>query len=136
MARVSPENDVTQEAGMPSEVSGADVEAFLTTHTLTVEPGAIPGLRSAFSNALTKLDKQIELALTEVRVRPWAGDGVSQEAAEKFNERAFESGDSALGALTSYQRQLKSAMEALDLVERQYVAMDDDATGLMKQSGC
>jgi hypothetical protein len=136
MVRVSTENDVTQEAGMPSDVSGADVEAFLTTHTLTVEPGAIPSLRSAFSTALTKLDKQIELALTEVRVRPWAGDGVSVEAAEKFNERAFESGDSALSALTNYQRQLKSAMDALDLVEQQYVAMDDDATGLMKQSGC
>jgi hypothetical protein len=136
MARVSTENDVTQEAWMPSEVSGADVEAFLTTHTLTVGPGAIPSLRSAFSTALTKLDKQIELAVTEVRVRPWAGDGVSMEAAEKFNERAFESGDSALSTLTSYQRQLRSAMEALDLVEQQYLATDEDATGLMKQSGC
>ncbi|MET1072590.1 MAG: transcriptional regulator [Umezawaea sp.] len=120
---------------MPSEVSGADVEAFLASHTLSVEQGAIPSLRSAFTSALTKLDQQIELAVTEVRVRPWAGDGVSQEAAEKFNERAFESGDSALGALQSYQQQLVSAMDALDLVEQQYRRMDEDATGLMQQQG-
>jgi hypothetical protein len=121
---------------MPSEgASRADVESFLTSHTLSVDPNAIPSLRSAFSSALAKLDQQIELAVTEVRVRPWAGDGVSVEAAEKFNQRSFSEGDSALGSLQSYQRQLKSAMDALDLVEKQYRAMDQGATELMKQQG-
>jgi hypothetical protein len=121
---------------MPSEgASRADVESFLTSHTLSVDPDAIPSLRSAFSSALAKLDQQIELAVTEVRVRPWAGDGVSAEAAEKFNQRSFSEGDSALGSLQSYQQQLKSAMDALDLVEKQYRAMDQSATELMKQQG-
>lgn len=105
------------------------------SHTLNVEPSAIPGLRSAFAGALTKLDQQIELAITQVRVRPWAGDPVSEDAAEKFNERSLESGDSALTALESYQRQLKAAMDALVIVERQYQSIEDDNTGLMGQQG-
>ncbi|MBB5805969.1 hypothetical protein F4560_005737 [Saccharothrix ecbatanensis] len=100
-----------------------------------MEPSAIPSLRSAFAGALTKLDKEIELAITEVRVRPWAGDPVSREAAEQFNERSLESGDSALTALENYQRQLKSAMDALTLVERQYQSIEEDNTGLMGQQG-
>ncbi|MGM1060314.1 transcriptional regulator [Saccharothrix sp. Mg75] len=100
-----------------------------------MDPSAIPSLRSAFSGALTRLDQQIELAITEVRVRPWAGDPVSQDAAEKFNDRSLESGDSALTALQNYQQQLKSAMDALTLVERQYRSIEEDNTGLMGQQG-
>lgn len=123
---------------MPSEDHGQGADTGSPpplSHTLNVEPGAIPSLRSAFAGALTKLDKQIELAITEVRVRPWAGDPVSAEAAEKFNERSLESGDSALTALENYQRQLKSAMDALNLVEQQYQSIEDDNTGLMGQQG-
>ncbi|MEU4801937.1 transcriptional regulator [Actinosynnema sp. NPDC023587] len=105
------------------------------SHTLNVEPSAIPGLRTAFAGALTRLDQQIELAITEVRVRPWAGDPVSADAAERFNERSLESGDSALNALRDYQRQLKGAMDALTLVEQQYRSIEDDNTGLMEQQG-
>lgn len=109
------------DAGMPS---------------LYVDPHAIPSLRAAFSTALTKLDKQIEMAITEIRVRPWAGDPVSEAAAEKFNERSVESGDSALTALQGYQRQLKSAMDALLQVERQYHVIEGDNTQKMKPGGC
>ncbi len=123
---------------MPSEDHGRGGDTGApppVSHTLNVEPGAIPGLRNAFSGALTKLDEQIELAITEIRVRPWAGDPVSQEAAEQFNERSLESGDSALAALQNYQQQLKSAMDALTVVERQYQSIEDDNTGLMGQQG-
>jgi hypothetical protein len=104
--------------------------------SLYVDPQAIPSLRAAFSTALTKLDKQIEMAITEIRVRPWAGDPVSEEAADKFNERSVESGDSALTALQGYQRQLKSAMDALVQVERQYHVIEGDNTQKMKPGGC
>jgi hypothetical protein len=123
---------------MPSEDNGQGADTGSPpplAHTLNVEPSAIPSLRSAFAGALTKLDKEIELAITEVRVRPWAGDPVSREAAERFNERSLESGDSALTALENYQRQLKSAMDALTLVERQYQSIEEDNTGLMGQQG-
>ncbi|GAA3461292.1 transcriptional regulator [Saccharothrix longispora] len=114
---------------------GADSGSPPLAHTLNVDPSAIPSLRSAFSGALTRLDQQIELAITEVRVRPWAGDPVSKDAAERFNDRSLESGDSALAALQNYQQQLKSAMDALNLVERQYQSIEDDNTGLMGQQG-
>ena len=123
---------------MPAEEHGHGADTGSPpplAHALNVEPSAIPSLRSAFAGALTKLDKQIELAITEVRVRPWAGDPVSRDAAERFNERSLESGDSALIALENYQRQLKSAMDALDLVERQYQSIEEDNTGLMGQQG-
>lgn len=123
---------------MPSEDHGRGADTGSPpplSHTLNVEPSAIPSLRSAFAGALTKLDKQIELAMTEVRVRPWAGDPVSHDAADRFNERSLGSGDSALIALENYQRQLKSAMDALNLVERQYQSIEEDNTGLMGQQG-
>ncbi|NUT51990.1 MAG: transcriptional regulator [Saccharothrix sp.] len=123
---------------MPSEDHGHGADTGSPpplSHTLNVDPSAIPSLRAAFSGALTKLDKQIEMAITEIRVRPWAGDPVSQDAAEKFNERSLESGDSALIALENYQRQLKSAMDALNLVEQQYRSIENDNTGLMGQQG-
>ncbi|MEV8437176.1 transcriptional regulator [Actinosynnema sp. NPDC051121] len=123
---------------MPSEDHGHGADTGSPpplSHTLNVEPEAIPSLRSAFAGALSKLDEQIEMAITEVRVRPWAGDPVSQDAAERFNERSLESGDSALIALENYQRQLKSAMDALTLVEQQYQSIEEDNTGLMGQQG-
>lgn len=103
---------------------------------LNVQPEAIPALRNTFSAALTKLDKQIEMAVTEFRVRPWAGDPVSQEAAEKFNDRSIADSDSALRALLNYQRQLKAAMDNLNQIERQYRTVEGDNTGMMNQSGC
>ncbi|KOV80316.1 hypothetical protein [Nocardia sp. NRRL S-836] len=119
----------------PGGRSGADSSPPVQ-HELNVEPEAIPALRSTFSAALTKLDKQIELAITEFRVRPWAGDPVSAEAAEKFNERSVTDGDSALEALQNYQRQLKTAMDNLNQIERQYRVVEGDNTGLMGKSGC
>ena len=123
---------------MPSEDHGHGADTGSPpplSHTLNVEREAIPSLRSAFAGALSRLDEQIELAITEVRVRPWAGDPVSRDAAERFNERSLESGDSALIALENYQRQLKSAMDALTLVEQQYQSIEEDNTGLMGQQG-
>jgi hypothetical protein len=119
----------------PGGSSGADAVPGVQ-HLLNVEPGSIPTLRKAFSTALTKLDKQIELAVTEFRVRPWAGDPVSAEAAQKFNERSVSDGDSALEALQNYQKQLKSAMDSLDEVERQYRIVEGDNTRLMNKGGC
>lgn len=119
----------------PGGRSGAD-SSPPGQHQLNVEPEAIPALRNTFSNALTKLDKQIELAITEFRVRPWAGDPVSKEAAEKFNERSVTDGDSALQALLNYQRQLKTAMDNLNQIERQYRVVEGDNTGMMNKSGC
>ncbi|SDJ77716.1 hypothetical protein SAMN04488074_103198 [Lentzea albidocapillata subsp. violacea] len=119
----------------PGGRSGADTSPP-GQHELNVEPEAIPALRNTFSAALIKLDKQIEMAITEFRVRPWAGDPVSAEAAEKFNDRSIADGDSALQALLNYQRQLKTAMDNLNQIERQYHLVEGDNTGMMNKSGC
>jgi hypothetical protein len=114
-----------------------DPSRFADPRTLRVDPAAIPSLRRAFSNALTKLDKQIELAITDIRIRPWAGDPVSAEAAQQFNQRSVDAGDSALAALQGYQRQLKSAMDALQQVDEQYRVIEGDNTTLLqRQGGC
>ena len=55
-----------------------------------VDPAAIPGLRKVFTTALVKLDKQIEMAISDVRIRPWAGDPVSQQAATDFNDHTLD----------------------------------------------
>src|SRR5205807_10069104 len=77
--------------------------------TLRVDRAAVPHLRKVFDTALGKLDQQIELAMTGVRVSPWAGDPVSANAADRFNNHAMDGTDSALNALRAYQQRLKSA---------------------------
>jgi hypothetical protein len=105
--------------------------------TLRVDRDAVPHLRKVFDGALTKLDEQIELAMTGVRVAPWAGDPVSQSAATDFNNHAVDDGDSALNALRAYQQRLKSASDALEQVAQEYQIVESDNTASMKsQGGC
>jgi hypothetical protein len=103
-----------------------------------VAPEAIPALRKVFTDALTKLDRQIELAITDLRVRPWAGDPVSANAADEFNNRTMTDGDSALEALRQYQERLQSAHNALNVVQTQYELTEGHNTKLVtgKDSGC
>jgi hypothetical protein len=105
---------------------------------LNVDPSAIPTLRKAFERALDKLTPQVNQARTDLRVRPWAGDPVSDEAAAKFNDHSVDHADAALSALEGYQNQLQSAVDALDLVEREYRQMEHGNTARLKKkdSGC
>jgi hypothetical protein len=88
--------------------------------TLRVDRESLPHLRKVFDGAMSKLDQQIELAMTGVRVSPWAGDPVSGNAATDFNNRSVDDGDSALNVLRAYQQRLKSASDALEQVAREY----------------
>jgi hypothetical protein len=96
--------------------------------TLRVDRDSVPGLRKVFDEALAKLDVQIDLAVSGVRVAPWAGDPVSATAAQDFNHHTIDGGDSALGALLVYQQRLKSASDALDGVARAYDIVESDTT--------
>ena len=101
-----------------------------------VDPNAIPSLRAAFTGALVKLDKQIEMAISDIRIRPWAGDPVSQQATTNLNDHTLGV-DSALDALQAYQRQLKGALDALIQVEQGYHTIEQDtANGFHVQGGC
>jgi hypothetical protein len=96
--------------------------------TLRVDREAIPHLRRVFDNAMTKLDEQIELAMTGVRVSPWAGDPVSENVATAFNDHSVDDTDSALNALRAYQQRLKSASDALTQVAEAYRLTESDNT--------
>lgn len=127
---------------MPSSNTGQGVQVpnvpgLTGQATLRVDRDAVPHLRKVFDGALTKLDEQIELAMTGVRVSPWAGDPVSQNAATDFNNHAVDDSDSALNALRAYQQRLKSASDALEQVAEQYQIVESDNTESLKsQGGC
>jgi hypothetical protein len=96
------------------------------TATLRVDRDAVPALRRVFDKALAKLDVQIDLAITGVRVTPWAGDPISQNAATSFNDHAVDTPSSALNALLAYQQRLKSASDALEQVANAYQIVEHD----------
>lgn len=96
------------------------------TATLRVDRQAVPALRKVFDKALAKLDVQIDLAITGVRVAPWAGDPISHDAATSFNDASVDTPSSALNALLAYQQRLKSASDALDQVASAYQSVEQD----------
>lgn len=94
--------------------------------SLLIEPGAVPGLRKAFADALAKVDKQIQVAEAGLRVSGWANDPISKSATDAFNERSLDAAESALGTLRDYRAQLSAAVENLDLTAQQYHLTDQD----------
>jgi hypothetical protein len=109
------------EVVVPSSIPGPKGHA-----TLRVDRESLPHLRKVFDGAMSKLDQQIELAMTGVRVSPWAGDPVSGNAATDFNNRSVDDGDSALNALRAYQQRLKAASDALAQVAREYKIVESN----------
>jgi hypothetical protein len=100
---------------------------------LLVEPGALPALREAFADALAKVDRQIELAGSDLRITAWANDPVSTDAATAFNERSVDAGESALGTLHGFRRQLSTAVDNLDRTAEQYRASDEDSSSTVSK---
>ncbi len=119
---------------MPSDSIGSDgalvgeVTALTGQATLRVDSDAVPHLRKVFDDAMAKLDVQIDLAMSGIRVSPWAGDPVSQNAATDFNDHSVDGADSALDTLRTYQRQLKSASDALAKVAEEYRIVESNNT--------
>lgn len=101
-----------------------------------VDPDAVPGLRSAFADALARVDRQLELAEAELRVTSWAKDPVSQGATILFNDRSVESDRSAVDTLRAYREQLDAAVQNLDKTAQQYDKTDgDNVHGVGKNEG-
>ena len=100
---------------------------------LDVSPEAVPALRSTFYNALTKVDRQIELANNDLRLTSWARDPISQDATELFNDRSVNPGGSALDMLRAYRSELEAAVAALDGVTQQYRVMEQDNSVTVSQ---
>ena len=104
----------------PPEYSG-------TQQKLHVEPSAIPEARKVFTDALDRLDVQLRDAEDALRAKQWAGDPVSRETAEKFNQDTFEAGDSAaLTAIKAYRAQLEGVVKQLTAIEENYRRVEGD----------
>lgn len=104
-------------------------------NTLQVDPDAVPMLRSAFVDALNKVDKQLELAEKELRVSPWAKDPVSQDATNAFNNRSVDSARSAVDSLRAFRTQLNIAVVNLDKTAEQYRETDGDGRVGVNRNG-
>lgn len=103
---------------------------------LRIDPEAVPALRSAFADALSRVDEQLRLADQELRIAPWAKDPVSQDAATLFNERSVGTAASAIDSLRSYRDQLTIAVTNLDKTAQQYSAVDKGTeSGVKKGDG-
>jgi len=103
---------------------------------IKVDPDAVPGLRSAFADALDRVDRQLELAESELRVAGWAKDPVSQGATVLFNDRSVEADRSAVETLRAYRAQLDAAVQNLDRTGEQYDKTDkDNVHGVGKNEG-
>lgn len=124
----------------PSGESEADSSGQQPSGTLAnsvrVEPSAIPHLVNALQSSLDSVGVQIEHAITELRIRPWAGDPVSTNAASEFNKRSVGGNQDALTALCGYRDQLQSAAESLQMAKRQYQLAEDDNITRLGGSGC
>lgn len=103
--------------------------------SMRVEAGAIPNLVKALQSSLDAVGVQIEHAITELRIQPWAGDPVSVEAAERFNEYSVGGDRAALTALCGYRDRLQAAAEALQSAETSY-RDTEEANVTRLQSGC
>jgi hypothetical protein len=96
---------------------------------LSVDPSAIPDARKVFSDALDRLEVKLKRATDQLEAKPWAGDPVSNETADRFNQDTFESGDSAgLTALKAYRDQLKGVVDQLTAIEADYRRVEGDNT--------
>jgi hypothetical protein len=94
---------------------------------LRVDPDAVPSLRTAFADALARVDKQLELVDKEFRVTAWAADPVSADATKIFNDRSLDSDhDAAVDVLRAYREQLDAAVQNLDVTAAQYNKTDED----------
>jgi hypothetical protein len=102
---------------------------------LRVTPEAVPALRSAFADALSRVEVQLRLADQELRITAWAKDPVSQGAATMFNERSVDTAASAIDSMRAYRDQLTVAVANLDKTAEQYSAVDNDGHSGVTKNG-
>lgn len=110
---------------MPPGTSGDD-QRGRPEDVLDVAPEAVPTLRNAFANALSRIDEELRLADIGLRVEPWAKDPVSTDTAAGINAMAADTEKAALEALRNFRRQLDTAVHNLDRITEQYRLLEDD----------
>ena len=107
---------------------------FSGPQTLQIEGDAIPRALAAFTKAHDQVKAKVD-QLHGLDIRPWAGDGVSRETAQQFQQRSQGGGaDSAIQCLTGYLRQLEGACHALAESQKRYNMTEDANTLRWTQS--
>ncbi|MCG8919396.1 transcriptional regulator [Actinokineospora sp. PR83] len=103
---------------------------------LNVAPEAVPGLRAAFTAALSRIDGELGLDDIGLRVEPWAKDPVSAEAATAVNGLTADDQErAALLALRTFRAQLDTAVHNLDKITEQYRLLEEDNSATVTQKG-
>jgi hypothetical protein len=101
---------------------------FTGTQRLSIEPSSIPQALSAFREAHDRITRKVA-ELGGLPINNWAGDPVSGETAKQFTERTNGAGaDSAMAALTGYQKQLEAAIDSLEKSNAEYLAIEGTNT--------
>lgn len=98
---------------------------------LQFDPQVIPKLRSAFADALAKVERQIELAGAELSVTAWAGDPISRYAGGRFADQSADS----VAALRSYRDALDKMVARLTKAGGDYRDTEEDKNATMNQQG-
>lgn len=124
--------DGSEQDGVTGSTSAADA---VGSGSVRLEPSAIPSLIASLQSSLDEVGVQIEHAITELRIHPWAGDPVSTGTAERFNEYSVGGDRAALTALYGYRDRLQAASDALRAVELRYAETEDANTSRL-QTGC
>jgi hypothetical protein len=91
------------------------------SHTLQIQPEALPDAITAFTEAREAIDVQIADATRLLRTQAhWAEDPVSVQTARAFDQRTNDGADAGLTVLTGYKSQLTNAIEALTKAQDAY----------------
>ncbi|ACU40664.1 hypothetical protein KCV87_21635 [Actinosynnema pretiosum subsp. pretiosum] len=92
---------------------------------LKLDAGSIPKARELFTKALADFDDQFQVVEPSVKAKPWGGDPVSKETAEKFNHDTFDAGDNAaMQALVAYRKQIQGVIDQLAQIEATYTGVE------------
>ena len=101
---------------------------FSGPQKLRIEGSAIPQALAAFTAAYDRVEAKVK-ELNGLHIGPWAGDSVSSETANQFQERSQGGGtNSAMQCLTGYLKQLESACTALADSQKRYDMTEDENT--------
>jgi len=99
---------------------------------LQFDPAVVPKLRSAYADALAKVDEQIRLAEADGVVNPlWADDPISQYAGSRLTATT----ETALDALRSYRDALDAMVAKLAQAGTNYHESEQDKDVSMSQHG-
>lgn len=115
--------------------SGPSPTGSGSSHTVKVNPPAIPGARDAFLEAAQKINDLVE-QLRALPTPPWAQDPVSKITASRFETGNGDSGRiAAVVALSKYGKELQNSGDALQEAYDRYMRVEGTNTDRWRGSG-